>query len=542
MSVTVPAGSTGDRSYKANWSDPISYSITYDLGGGTVSGANPATYNVESAEITLANPQKSGYTFAGWSGTGLSGKTVNVTIQKGSTGDRSYTANWADPASYDITYNLNGGTVNGTNPAKYGIDSADITLISPQKSGYTFVGWSGTGISDKSLSVTIPKGSAGSRTYTANWSGPVEYSISYNLNGGTVTGANPVTYNVESSDSKLINPQKAGFIFVGWSGTGISERSQSVTIPKGSTGDRTYTANWSTDNFSVTFAAGSNGSITGKTSYNGLHYGDNTPEAPAVTAGEGWKFTGWSPKLASKVTDNVKYTAQYKAIEFTVKFVDYDGTVLSTQSVKWNDAAKAPASPSRKGYTFKGWDKAFVSIKADTTVTAQYSGLSVVTPSASESPAVSVSPGKSPLPASPLPNASSIPQETVPLTGGNANNYDWIWFVLLILCLLLILLLLLRQFTVTPIVEKIIENGDGTFTIQWGYLNRKHRSFTIGKGKSVVSVIAGKIISSGNAPVTFEKGRVRNAFSIVVDEDAYVEWRVKNKKASVDIPSEVVVN
>ena len=72
---------------------PIDYTITYDLDGGTAS--NPLTYTVKSDDITLSNPIKAGYTFTGWSGTGLEGEAnMNVTIAKGSTGDRSYTAHW----------------------------------------------------------------------------------------------------------------------------------------------------------------------------------------------------------------------------------------------------------------------------------------------------------------------------------------------------------------------------------------------------------------------------------------------------------------
>lgn len=70
------------------------YTITYDLAGGTAEG-NPNTYTIETKAFTLKNPTKSGYTFTGWSGTGLDGENnMTVTIPKGSTGNRSYTAHW----------------------------------------------------------------------------------------------------------------------------------------------------------------------------------------------------------------------------------------------------------------------------------------------------------------------------------------------------------------------------------------------------------------------------------------------------------------
>ena len=70
------------------------YTITYDLAGGTVKG-NPDTYTIETVAFTLKNPTKSGYTFTGWSGTGLDGENnMTVTIPKGSTGNRTYKAHW----------------------------------------------------------------------------------------------------------------------------------------------------------------------------------------------------------------------------------------------------------------------------------------------------------------------------------------------------------------------------------------------------------------------------------------------------------------
>ena len=73
---------------------PTEYTITYDLAGGTAEG-NPDTYTIETRTFTLKNPTKSGYTFTGWSGTGLDGENnMTVTIPTGSTGNRTYTAHW----------------------------------------------------------------------------------------------------------------------------------------------------------------------------------------------------------------------------------------------------------------------------------------------------------------------------------------------------------------------------------------------------------------------------------------------------------------
>ena len=244
LTVTIPKGSTGNRSYTAHWS-LNTYSITYDLNGGTASG-NPTSYTVESATITLNQPTKTGYTFTGWSGTDLTGEdNLTVTIPAGSTGDRSYTAHWS-LNTYSITYDLDGGTASG-NPDFYTVESSTITLNPPTRTGYTFIGWSGTDLSGSdNLTVTIPAGSIGNRSYIAHWSLNI-YSITYDLDGGTALG-NPDSYTVESAAITLNEPTKAGYVFTGWSGTDlVGEDNLTVTIPAGSIGDRCYTAHWEFD-------------------------------------------------------------------------------------------------------------------------------------------------------------------------------------------------------------------------------------------------------------------------------------------------------
>lgn len=155
-----------DLTLYAQW-DSVSYDISFDLGGGVA--GNPATYTITSNPTTLTNPTRNGYTFAGWTGTGLTGPTTSVTIATGSIGNRTYTATWV-ANDYTITYVLDGG-VAGTpaNPAMYTITSNGLTLNTPTRPGYTFTGWTGTGLTGPTASVTIATGSSGNRTYAATW-------------------------------------------------------------------------------------------------------------------------------------------------------------------------------------------------------------------------------------------------------------------------------------------------------------------------------------------------------------------------------------
>ncbi|MGN0736460.1 MAG: InlB B-repeat-containing protein [Anaerovoracaceae bacterium] len=317
MTVTISKGSTGDRAYIANWT-PDTYGITYNLNGGTAT--NPTDYTVESEAITLNNPTKPGYTFTGWSGTGLTGtNNTNVTISKGSTGDRAYIANWT-PDTYGITYNLNGGTA--TNPTDYTAESEAITLNNPTKSGYTFTGWSGTDLTGAdNMTVTIPKGSTGNREYTANWKLDT-YGITYELNGGATT--NPTSYTVESEATTLNNPTKPGYTFTGWSGTDLTGAdNMTVTIPKGSTGNREYTANWTPKNYVVTL--NTNGGKINSGNVTDYTYGQGATLPTDVTKA-GYTFKGWydnetftgDPVTTISDTDTEKkeYWAKWAAVSY----------------------------------------------------------------------------------------------------------------------------------------------------------------------------------------------------------------------------------
>ena len=88
---------------------------------------------------------------------------------------------------------------------------------------------------------------------------------------------------------------------------------------------------------------------------------------------------------------NMSVDVVYSANTYTVTFKDWNGTVLKTQQVQYGGAATAPANPTRTGYTFTGWDKAFTNVTANLVVTAQYvQNEPVSTPVPSDAPQIVV--------------------------------------------------------------------------------------------------------------------------------------------------------
>ena len=126
--------------------EPEQYDITYNLGGGTVTG-NPEHYTVESESFTLQNPERDGgYEFAGWSGTGLTGTdNKTVTVAKGSTGDREYTAHWRD---------MQAPVVNGLQDGKTYCSAVEFTAT--DNDGIASVTANGTPLPEENGKYTLP--------------------------------------------------------------------------------------------------------------------------------------------------------------------------------------------------------------------------------------------------------------------------------------------------------------------------------------------------------------------------------------------------
>lgn len=144
-----------DATITAKWT-PIDYTIKCNTGGGQIA-SYPTSYNINTDTITIPQPTKPGYAFAGWTGSNGNTAQKTVTIPKGSTGDKTYDAHWT-PINYTISYDLQGGTMSGQKTS-YNIETPTFSIPTPTKNGYTFLGWTGTDLTSASKSVTIKQGS-----------------------------------------------------------------------------------------------------------------------------------------------------------------------------------------------------------------------------------------------------------------------------------------------------------------------------------------------------------------------------------------------
>ena len=194
---SVPADVT---ELTVQWTAPT-YTVTLNAGDGTINSGNVTSYTYGVGATLPTDVTRTGYTFNGWyDNENLTSSPVTA-IGDTETGNKEYWAKW-EINQYTITYDLAGGTVEG-NPDTYTIKTGAFTLKNPTKSGYTFTGWSGTGLTgENNMTVTIPKGSTGERSYTAHW----------RYNGGSSGGSSsyPITVPSKTENGTVtVSPKNA---------------------------------------------------------------------------------------------------------------------------------------------------------------------------------------------------------------------------------------------------------------------------------------------------------------------------------------------
>ena len=329
------------------------YTITMDTAGGDP--IRPIQYTVESEAFLLPTPVRTGYIFLGWTGEGITEPQKAMEIPQGSTGDRTYTANW-QVIEYTIITLLEGGNAGSSEVYFYTVEQT-VTLPTPTRTGYTFLGWTGEGITTPQPNVTIPKGSTGDKTYIENWE-LTEYNITMDLSGGS--GQEKVVYTMTDEDFELPTPTRNGYEFVGWTGEDITTPQTSVKIPKGSTGNKAYTANWKVIEYTITLDT-NGGPVVSPIKYTV----EDLFTLPYILR-PGYEFAGWTLDGSGMLpftpliiypgtTGDLHYKAEWRLAEYTIT-MDLDGGSGQEKVVYTiTDEDFELPTPTRNGYEFVGW-------------------------------------------------------------------------------------------------------------------------------------------------------------------------------------------
>ena len=312
------------------------------------------------------SPTKTGYTFDGWYTSSDEGTTLETEFDFTApiTSDITLYAKWI-ANTYSVTFDKNAQNATGTMENQNFTYDKETTLLSNSFSnpGYRFSVWNtkadGRGeVYNNNQSVkNLTSEKDGTITLYAQWTLEGNYLITYNLDEGTNNPNNPLEYNVESATIVLQAPSREGYIFEGWEnefGNVITE------ITKGSTGDITLTAQW-----------------TPRTdiSYTVKHYKQNV-EDDEYTFYEAEEKTGTTDTLTSSTIKSYEgFTAKgfeeqtilpdgttvveiyYDRKSYTVSFDSKAGNPESyeSQTLKYEQTATEPLSPTKTGYTFDGW-------------------------------------------------------------------------------------------------------------------------------------------------------------------------------------------
>jgi uncharacterized repeat protein (TIGR02543 family) len=346
------------------------YTITYSANGGTGSASRTTdSYIYGSAAIVLPGRgtlAKAGYSFAGWSTTNSGSAIVgNYTP----TQTRTLYAVWS-PNTYTISYNTNGATgspsVTSENYTTGNAGSSLAGLGTMTKTGHEFVGWATAANGTRQTIVQTPFTTTESLTLYAVWD-PFDYTISYDLNGGSGTAPTQVnkfynqTFTLAAAATRADNVNPAySWAFVAWS-DGINQYQAGSTYRVG-TSNITLTAVWIRV-FTVKYTMNGADTAAPADVFSSAQSSVVLASAPSRA---GYTFTGWKDQSGQSYNAGATMTvdidsylvyAQWSPIDYTVSYALMGGT--STQpsgaTVNIGDQVTVAANPTRAGHRFNGW-------------------------------------------------------------------------------------------------------------------------------------------------------------------------------------------
>ena len=293
-----------------------------------------------------------GYTFGGWNkadGTAwdyASDKvTDNITLY----------AKWA-ANTYTITFDTAGGSevITKTIEVTYGEQFGDMPV--PKREGYVFLGWydalvGGKCYGDSDGKSTSPYDKDVSITLYAQWAEAPSRMVYFNTCGGTMTGPVEVLHKLNTPIAKPDNPTKPGHTFNGWYTD--SALTQAWNFDDWVTGELKLYAGWTVNQYTITFDTNGGSEIAPITQ----DYGTEIT-APDNPTRKGYTFKGWDKEIPETMpAENITVKAQWEINQYTITFDTNGGSEIAPITQDYGTEITAPDNPTRKGYTFKGWDK-----------------------------------------------------------------------------------------------------------------------------------------------------------------------------------------
>ena len=341
---SVPADVT---ELTVQWTAPT-YTVTLHANGGTINNGNVTeyTYGVGATLPTADDMTYTGYTFKGWyDNENLTGSPVTA-IGGTETGNKEYWAKW-EINQYTITVKPENGKADITITQDYGTPIT--SPADPTREGYTFIGW------DREIPKTVP---AENITVTAQWE-INRYTITFDTAGGSEIA--PITQDYGTNITSPADPIREGYTFIGW------DRDIPVNMPAENI---TVTAQWEINRCTITFDTAGGSEIAPITQ----DYGTNIT-APADPTRKGYTFKGWDKEIPETMpAENITVKAQWEINQYTIAFDTNGGSEIAPITQDYGTNITAPDNPTRKGYTFKGWDKEIPETMPaeNMTVTAQW--------------------------------------------------------------------------------------------------------------------------------------------------------------------------
>jgi uncharacterized repeat protein (TIGR02543 family) len=351
------------------------YTITFQSNGGTTVSAITKNYN--EAVTKPADPTKTGHTFDDWySDAELNNVYIFTTMPAE---DITLYAKW-NVNQYTISFNSNGGSAVEPITQPYGALITEPT--NPTRTGYTFVAWYKEGGLTNEWNFSVDTVPAENITLYAKWN-VNQYTISFNSNGGSAV--EPITQPYGALITEPTNPTRTGYTFVAWYKEGGLTNEWNFSVDTVPAENITLYAKWNVNQYTITFNSNGGSAVAPITKpYGATVYGPPTP--PTLT---GYDFDGW---YTDNTTFNDKYTfpgtmsshdltlyAKWNVKTYSVIFYRYNGgDVLSTQTIAYGDAAIAPPTPTRDGYTWNNWNTAFNNITGPLKVYGQWNIITYV--------------------------------------------------------------------------------------------------------------------------------------------------------------------